>query len=342
MKLTALLAPLALIAAEDAPRFAPEAGSSLQKTFHEQTALNLDHVVMSVNGEEQDNPQELSMELSHERRVTVTDTYARVADGRVAKLARKFDAIEAVMEGLVNDGGSEEAIETSGEGDLSGHAVDFTWDASAGAYVATFAEDDDGEDDLLEGLEQDMDLVGFLPPAGTEEGASYDVAPAALQRVLQPGALGTTQFDEPGGDSDREGALFLSLLSARDAADEVEGEIKAKWVGSEEHDGRALAKIELEVDVMLASELIDKLTEMAEGMGSDLAQLDMFSDFTVEVALTGKGALLWDAAAGRVASLELSLDNETTLRLNAEEGAAMQMEVELTFLGTSDITVATR
>jgi hypothetical protein len=318
----------------------------VQKTFGESTTLKLESALMTMNGEEQDATDEFTMELLQTRLVTVTDAYERVADGRATRLARTFDVVEAQIEGeALQGGGDAELLASKGSGALAGHAVVFSWNPAEQRHVPAFGADDDGDPALLEGLEQDMDLVGFLPPADAQLGAEWPVPLDAVQRLLRPGGLGVVHFELPGEDSDAEALLFLSQLTARDACDALEGEAQARWARVVEVEGRTLAEIELELELVLTADIHETLLAMAETLGVERSNVEQFEESSVESAIVGEGVLLWDVAAGRMTSLELELEHELTLRLRGADdvaGRTMEMSIELRFAGTTDLQVETR
>ncbi len=170
----ACLVALALSPPAPEIAFHPEEGRSLTKTFGSQMSLDLDELSLIVDGQDMGAMMgDMTFGLETDSTYVVTDEYASMGDGRPQKLHRTFDElsqqsevnIEIAAAGMAETQGSASASE------LEGLSVVFTWNADDFEYDVAFA-DGDGDQALLEGLEEDMDMRGILPDGPVSEGDS--------------------------------------------------------------------------------------------------------------------------------------------------------------------------
>ena len=115
----------------------------------------------------------------------------------------------------------------------------FDWNADDSAYEASFAGDQGGDEDLLEGLEQDLDLSGFLPDKEVAEGDSWSLESATVRALLAP--CGDVKL-RPGDAGELGGA---GQFSQNDLIGEIDGKFDATYAGTQ-GDGASLAVIKLD------------------------------------------------------------------------------------------------
>jgi len=325
----ALPALVAFAPKADSVKFAPAEGTTVTKSFTTKSDFSLDDMSMLMNGEPNPMMPELSMKMLISQTTSVTDTYGKVADGRPAKLTRKYDgaSMDMNMDMEVDMMGETDtqSAEGSGTSKLDGSTVIFTWDADSGSYKAAFPEGAEGDADLLEGLAEDMDLRGLLPASGElSAGDSYDVPLTALIDVFAPG--GDLKLDvEMEGAGEMGGPDPSMMTDFRRIFEEmVEGEATGKYVGTREVDGVKVGVIELTFKIKASrdmSEFVAELMggEMPEGLEMTVNRLDV--DFTYE----GGGELHWNLGAGHAHALALK----------GEASVAMDMEMAMDFGGQS-------
>jgi hypothetical protein len=267
------------------------------------------------------------MDMAMESTVGVTDTYDSISRGKPTKLTRTFDEISTEMDiSMVVDAMGqvqEENPTGSGSSDLEGETVVFTWDADDDEYVVSFPEDE-GDDDLLENLVEDMDLRALLPKGEVSEGDSWDVDLVALVDILGPGGDLKLDFNMDGQEVSGGPPPEMMVNFREMMGDMLEGEATATFAGMTEVDGARLAVIEIEIEIDTAkdmSELIMELMgeELPEGMDFNLDRVD------VEFAYEASGQCLWNVAGGHAHSL--SLEGEAVI--------AMDMEINMDFGGQS-------
>ncbi|HVS18011.1 MAG TPA: hypothetical protein VMT18_05375 [Planctomycetota bacterium] len=334
------LAPalLALALPLDEVAFRPSADLSVTRTIESMRNFSLDDMEMTMNGQPLPMDIQMEMDMSMTQKTVVTDVYGPVADGRHAKLKRTFEELAlngefSMRMAMMPDGGQDSSIEGSSE--LEGKSVVFTWDEDEGAYVASF--DGEGDQELLEGLEEDMDLRALLPASEVSEGDTWEVDVKKLRNVL---ALGGNLKVKPDADDAPEGGMpgmdgmtdFSKMFD-----DVVEGNATAEYRGTRDVDGVACQVIGIKIDVRASADLTDQLAEnvsqsLPDGMGEvEVEHIDM------ELDIEGEGQLYWNPALGLAHSYEMT----GTMSIIMDMGFAISMgeqnismEQNLTMSGT--------
>jgi hypothetical protein len=300
-----------------------------------------------MNGEPSPMTPDIEMGMEIVNTITVTDTYGPLKDGQPAKLTRTFDAIGAEMEMdvAVSMMGNEENQSPNGSGssELEGSTVEFAWNADSGEYDVKFADGEEGDADLLEGLVEDMDLRGLLPEGEISEGESYDIELAALIDVLAPG--GDLKLDmEVDGQEAGMGGPDPAMMSDFRAffEDMLEGKATGKYVGVREIDGVQVAVIELDIEIDASADMSDMASEM---MGGEELPAEMSIDrLDVNMTYEGGGELHWNMAAGHVhgmalkADISLAMDMAMAMDMG---GQSMDLGMEMAMSGSIESKLAT-
>jgi hypothetical protein len=166
------------------------------------------------------------------------------------------------------------------ESPLEGEVVAFAWNDDSKAYDATLV--DRVDDDLLEGLVEDMDLRGFLPPDGSSAASAeeWTVPTEAWTALVHPG--GDLTF----GPVER-AAVHPALLTALHEA--WKSDLRARSRGLRDVDGFECAVVRVEGKTWSEAEL-DDLYES----GSRAVHIRV--DVEIE--------LLWDVERGHLRSAE--------------------------------------
>ncbi|MEM6673189.1 MAG: hypothetical protein AAF726_10105 [Planctomycetota bacterium] len=285
-----LLAPL--LAASDVPRVTIDEGSTVTKTFVNELRLELVEIGIELDGEEQDPPSDGLPEvtIADDERIVFVDEYVSVADGRATELIRTFETLEdtSTQAQRFPDGeGSEQSSE--GESELEGKSVVFEWDDDDESYDVSFAEDEDGDDDLLEGLEGDADFLFLLQPEDdVEVGDSWSVDGELFTRISSPG--GNLKILSEGDDEE----------FSEQFADGLVGDLEMTLESIE--DGVAVVSIEGQVDTEIEVDV--ETPDAPEGF--EASQTFSFS-FDIE------GKLEWDLESGVASSMELDAEVEMEL-----------------------------
>lgn len=345
----ALIAPVlaAFALPGEKVRFAPAEGSSATKNFETKMELTLDHMSITMNGQDVPGVPEMDMNLTHTQKVDVTDEFVAMGEGRPKQLKRHFDALssDSAMSMKMEMMGQSDSKDhnTEAESELDGKTVLFTWDAEAKEFKKAFDPAEE-KPELLKGLEEDMDLRALLPESEVKVGDEWDVDVKSLVSVLAPG--GDLAFKPKEGDKEGMGmgmGMNPSMGSMHDYLSELlEGEAKAKLADVREEDGAKLAVIKFTLKIASQKDMTDivqeamKNTELPGGMEVELDHMDI--DFKME----GEGELVWNLKTNQVSSFNLSgpvhMNMDMAMKISGQ-GQNMNMEQALEMSGTNTMSV---
>jgi hypothetical protein len=318
--------------------FRPSDGLSVTRTVQATRNFSLDDMEMTMNGQPLPMDIQMEMDMSMTQKTVVTDVFGPQADGRHAKLSRTYDELAqngefSVRMEMMPDGGQDATIE--GKSELEGKQVVFQWDPDTSAYVPSF--EGEGDPELLEGLDEDMDMRVLLPASSVAEGETWSIDVKLLRPVLAPG--GNLKILPQNQDSPETGMPGMDNMSdfASMFRDLIEGEATGEFRGTRDIDGVSCQVIGIKLDVRASADLTEQLAEnvkenMPDGMGEvSVEHVDM------EVEIEGEGQLYWNAAAGIAHSFELN----GTMGMTMDMGFAiamgeqnMSMEQNLVMSGT--------
>lgn len=295
--------------------FQPAEGSRVAKTMRTTWGFAIDELDVQLNGEGlPDDVRHKAMSkayLQATSQVRFVDEYGRVEGGRPQSLRRTFDAFELEIDNELGfDGIHPEAF-------LEDVTLTFAWDRGAQAYSITSDVPSLDLDDVVYRGE-DMDLRALLPRGDVERGDTWLVEGNEVLSVVWPGldwgqvrrsmAEVLERFALPiDADVLIEDVLETASIRCRLQGERVVAEGRYQVIAIE-------AKMEREVDV---SELLIAVFNRAYTQGMDLE-----ADADVELEAALQGELLWDAAAGRLASLEMALDYALSMDVEASFGPA--------------------
>lgn len=341
-----LLAPgVAALAAfafpADAVRFAPAEGLNLTKVFTNRTTLTVDNMDMTLDGEPMPPEMgDMEMDTVTTMRTVVTDRYGPLVEGRPKTLRRTYD--ELSTEGKVTMGGMAGDMETdvTGSSELEGKTVVFSWVADDGEYAVAFAEDEEGDPELLEDLWEDMDLRDLLPTGAVEPEDSWRIDNDRLVHILAAGGdmkVLPEDMDEMASMGPTPGMGTL-----KDMMGEVEGTAIATYKGKREVDGVEVGVIALTIDINGANDITDLLQEMTP---PDMEMEMSYDAADIEFELEGEGELLWNLAAGHLHRFELEADMAFAMDVMmamSMMGQDMEMEMNMEMSGTVELGAATR
>ncbi len=337
---TLLLTPalLAFSPRGTAIKFNVTEGATKQKTFTSVAELTLDEMGMLLNGQESPMMPAIEMSMTTSFDVTVTDEYTAMADGRVKKFNRTFDSIHSStdleMEIDIMGQVQNQDMSMPSTSELEGVKVVFTLD-DEGDYVPSFPEDE-GDEKLLAGLTEDMDLLAFLPPGEVEEGDEWTIDPTSLGSALAPGGDLKLRPEEMDG-ADMMG-MNQEMGDLSDwFSDDIEGEVKGTFKGTREtEDGVKVAVIAITIDITNAVDLTEMMQEGMENMPAEAGEMEL-SSMEMALAIEGEGTLLWDLAGGCAHSFELtgdfSMQMDIAMNISAQ-GQEMEIEQSMEFSGS--------
>jgi hypothetical protein len=314
----------------DTISFAPKAGSSVAKTFVMKGEIEMDDMSFLMNGEDPGMTPDMEMTTTWEQTVSVTDEYTSMADGHPKKLSRSFDSIgqEIEVSTSVDMMGSVEDSDISGEGtsELEGKTVIFAWNADDEEFTASYPEGEDGDDDLLEGLDEDMDLRVLLPDGDVSEGDEWDLDLSGLTTLLAPGGNLHLDIEMDGEEASMGGPDPSMMSNLGEIMGELEGEATGTYAGTREVDGVKLAVVKIKLDINTARDMTDMIEEMmGEGMPEGIEMSLDRGD--IELTCEGEGTLLWNVGAGHAYSLESEF--EMTMSMDVEMSMNMGEEITI-------------
>lgn len=338
----AALAPLVLAndPAGDKLAYAPKVGTTLAKHVAIEGDMELEDMKLEVDGQDMSQMADVQMVVKSETKLSVTDRYESVAGGRPTKLVRTFDEVSSSTHVSGNNpmtGPQENDIPMASE--LEGMTVVFSWDGDA--YDVAFAGDQKGDESLLEKLEENLDLRGFLPTSEVDEGDTWSIPAEAVRALLAPG--GDTKLrPDAGGDP-----MGMDQFSQNDMIGDLSGTFDATYAGTRENDGSRVAVIKLTIDVRSAQDMTERMGQMKEKMKENMpAGIDFeVSSMDMEYALEAEGELLWNLETGLVAGVHLSgevrMITDMSMDMKIEGQGERSMEVSQTFTGNQTVTLTT-
>lgn len=302
----------------DKVAFTPAEGATVSKELSLEATFFLDDIVVSFDGQEVPADQMAADEgLLIDATIGVTDEYAKVSGAKVLTLLRTFDelALEAGPESKAED------VEPFAE--LEDATVEFVWDAESGEYVARYPEDEEGNEDLLEGLDADMDLLALLPDGEVSIDDTWDVSGEGLEAVFLPGGIpGMESPDDPRGEEI--GEIFKEELQSQLEGAFGEFAVHCKYVGSRDEDGALVGEISFEYDGKASIDLSEAIQRVIDLMGEQMGGVEADVVATVDLEFEGKGTLLWNLAEGHVHGFDMKADITVLIDIEADGSAAGQ------------------
>ncbi len=325
---------LAFAAPLGGPRFAPEEGATVTKSFETVSELTLDELSLIVNGS--DVSGEIGMfeiAFRNEQTVEVTDVYGVIANGRPVKLERTYDEISSAVSFEVFHEMGDESTDMPSTSEIEGESVVFTWNEENGEYDVAFAGDEEGEGDkkLLENLAEDMDLRAFLPGEDVSEGDTWKIELDQIATLMLPGGdLKLRPEENVDVDVEMFEALFEDDFSSV-LDDLLTGKCECEFAGQSEVDGVAIAEIEIEIEIASNvdfSEILAAIFDiMAEQTGEVPELLIEVAD--VDLDLEATGTLMWNLEAGVFQSFEMTGDMTIALEIAISGEVEAEISVEL-------------
>lgn len=334
MKITAIaLLPLLLCSPLDVSeraelRFAPAEELALQVTFRQSSQLELvgSESLLTSGGVEQELTAAPEFEVVRRslELVVFTDEFIAVGDERPLEFHRAFEEIRGESKETVTDPeAGEEEYESETESSLVGTTVRFRWDEDDEEYATSFA-DDDGDEDLLEGLRGDGHLSELLPAAEVEEGEEWEIPAAVFAVLFAPGGeLPSVPVGEEISDADAEAAEDFAA-QYREA---LEGEFVAEYQGTREEEGVEVAVIALSLEI---STSVVREAETAKTRIETTIEGTVREEIGFEFELEGE--LLWNVGSGHAHALLLEGD-QRLVQVSVEnyEGNGHYLELTTTF-----------
>lgn len=319
---------LAFSSREDKVAFAPSAGATAAKEMNLTATLYLDDMRMVVDGNEM--PAEMMGEAMDEgllidMTIGVTDEYAKTEDGRPVQLLRTYDVLSM-------EAGPESESESVDEfGEMEDMTISFSWDEDTEEYVKSVVGDDEGDADLLENLEVDMDFLALLPTEEVSEGDTWEAKGDAIGTVFLPGGMpASSDVDEEGMDEIQ--SLFESTLEEQLGDSFEDFAIQCTYKGSSEDEGVNVGAIEFRFEGDMEMDMSDMIQEVISMQAGD-ADFDASMTALIMGEFEGEGTLLWNLDAGHMHAFEMEGDLVLTLDVEGDidamgESHSLEMSLE--------------
>lgn len=324
----ATLPLLAFALRADKVSFQPAEGATATKELNFSTTFYMDDLTMIVDGNEM--PSEMMGGAMDEgilinATIGVTDEYVETRNGKQATLLRTYDE-------LTLEAGPESEAEIVDEfAELEDTTVSFKWDSDSEEYVKSFHESD-GEEDLLENLDVDMDFLALLPDDEVSEGDSWEASGEQLATVFFPGGMPANP------QSEEEGAEEMAEL----VREEMEGQlteafgeftIECTYSGSKEMDGVTVGEIKFDFDGETSIDLSDLIASVIDLQAGDQG-IEADVSATISLEFEGKGTMLWNMRAGHIHSFEMAGDITMFADVDGEidamgESHSMELSAEI-------------
>jgi len=330
--------------------FQPQAGATLTKTFTTTSNLELDDLSLLVSGQDVGEMiGEIAISIEQEGKIEVTDTYKATAGGRPTELLRSFEALTASMNFDISPAPPAEMPQVESASELEGKSVLFKWNPEEEAYDRSFP-DGEGDEELLEGLEEDMDLRFLLPGKEVAADETWTVELSELGLILMPG--GDLRMMPKDAEVDREAMeRFAELFSGftEKYKDQLEGACTCTYKGTRDEDGVRVAEIAIELEVAAALDLTEILSEIVqqsieESGAGDQVQFS-FDSADLSMDFDGSGTLLWNPATGLVHAFQIGGDVGLSLDLAVgieAMGESQDMDASLEMSGSMEQVLETR
>ncbi len=328
----------------DTLAFRPAAGSSLTKKFQLSSSFELSDFSLFVDGEDfgaMMGPLELNVES--ESLISIRDIYVASSDGRPKQLKRKFEALESSSTFSVVAQGQEQEQDIPASSELEGRTVLFTWNEDRDDYDVEFA-DEGGLEELLEGLEEEMDLRPFLPAQDVTAEDSWEVDVKALSSLLMPG--GNLSFRPDSDVVDPEMMeMFEDVFTEQfleEMQDLLQGTCVCTYKGEHEADGVRVGEIHITIEIASAADLSGLIREVIQTVAEREGETEIPIDIEaadVNLDLESEGALLWNLEAGRLHSFQMQGDGEIAVDVSVsveEEGQEHSVELSAELSGSME------
>lgn len=309
------LVGLAALAGDDTPRYAPQAGAQLVRTWESRVELELSKWEMDLDDQSMDAlASGFTMRLEHTRQLELTDLLDKVSDARPERVKRTFAKADAAAKlTLGSNNGGESSRKFEGKSPLVGETVVFERDGDAWKVAGRPAV---GEK-LLADLEQDLDLAAWLPPRAVAVGARWEVDARAVDALLRPGGALKLALDASG---DAIGGAEILGVSPDLLIGPFAGVVRAKLMAVEERGGARLARIELDLDVRAKKDLTEIARDADDAEQEAVGGQTEVREAIDELHWVADGELVWDLSAGRMRSLEVDGDLDVAYRLRVRHG----------------------
>ncbi len=323
--------------------FQAAAETELTRTAVWTESMETEEVSILADGEETTDAPGVESSVESTLSVTTVDRFVRTKMGGPLELVRLFDDITYESEGKIGfdspSGPIELEISGEGESALDQIAVKFDFDGEADEWVKSYAEEYEGQEELLEPLWPNAEFLRLLPedPEDVEVGDRWEVDGDALLDLLVPG--GYVPMERASDLQVIEGVLDPLLLPGPFAL--MDGDIEGKVLAKLDSMTAKSATITLEVEVDVTKSCIDLIQGIVNGIVPEGARIEV-NVANYAMALKGKGSLVWDLEGYHMKSFEFTSDAEIEILMEVLVdlgGEATLYELRETRSGEVGLTV---
>lgn len=331
---------LGFIAREDKVSFHPTEGASVEKELSLELTFYMDDMSVVMDGNEMPiPPQGLDQAVTVNAVMSVTDEYVKSKTNKILTLLRSYDelSLEAGLE--------SESENVDKFADLEGSTIAFAWDEETGEYTKTY-HDSDGEEELLENLDVDMDFLVLLPDDEVSEGDTWEASGETLATIFLPGGL----VIGSSGEAMDETAEELSELVKEELGGQLESAfedfvIKCTYGGTRDEDGTDVGVIAF---VFEGSTDLDLTELILAAIDLNAGEIGLEADITATVSFEfdGEGTLLWDMKGGHVQGFEMEGEIIMTVDIEGDvdvmgESHSFEMSAEASGEANWSLTTST-
>jgi hypothetical protein len=212
----------------------------------------------------------------------------------------------------------------------------FTWDDDKGEYAKSFEPKADKEN-LLKDLEEDMDLRVLLPKEEVKEGAEWEIDVSKFASVLAPG--GNLSILPKDAEAAGAGMEMPGMSSVSDwLRGALEGTATGKFKGIREVDGAKMGVIEIVAKISVSKDMTDMVEEAMKKAKQEV-QMEI-DHMDVDFKYEAKGDLVWDLAAGRAHSFNISgpshVNMDMAMKIEAQ-GQKMNIDYGMELSGSTEL-----
>ncbi|TAJ17793.1 MAG: hypothetical protein EPO68_08850 [Planctomycetota bacterium] len=308
-------------------KFAVASGAALSRSIVQETEMSLDDMAVFQNEQDMSGMMgKFEITAKNKMTVKVSDKFLEMGDGSPTKLQRTYEALgnsTSMSMQADNPMIPSQDRELQGKSELEGKIVLFTRDGDD--YKKTFGEDTAGDDEMLAGLEEDMDFRGMVPQGSKNIGDTWSIELPAFKKVLAPGGNLRIEVESDGAEDMGFGGMG-SEGSLADQLGDLEGEVKAEFTKVDREGGGKIAVVKLTFEIKSAQDMSEKARESIEKNKDKMQGAEVeIESADVELKFKGEGELRWNLAANHLQSIDLS----------GEMGMAMENAMKMDVMGTS-------
>lgn len=295
-------------------RFAPEAGVSLEKVVSTQHSLVSQGFRRTIGSDSKLIP--LPIKLESTQRISVSDQYIAIRDGRPTTLRRYYNGgnIEAELRSTVDPDLPVSVIDLTSQ--IKGAGVVFTWVPEEQAY-GRYYDGVELPERWLPGLTFDMDALELLPGEPVDVGDSWMVEADRMRGLFS--TFANQRYEDAPRGTDR---MLLRTLGAGIGAnlhEVVSGECTGGAELTLEKVEAGLATVQILINrISVINDLTDymqaKDLRREKEFGVDAQAGRMALEFS------GRGTMIWNVEAGHLQELRIALQENATM------GAKMTVE----------------